>query len=186
MFPLGHAAFAYLSYVGLAAATRRPLPVRWALVPLAVGSQLPDLLDKPLSFYGVLASGRSLGHSVLVAGAFVAGVWALARRLDGAGRGWRRPLERAPAAFAVGYLSHLLGDSVGALAAGRYGDLAFLLWPVLPPVEYPGDAVSPVARLLALYRTPLAHPELELILLAAGVFVALKVRERRSAAPDAR
>ena len=185
MFPLGHAAFAYLSYVGFAAATRRPLPVRWALVPLAVGSQLPDLLDKPLSFYGVLASGRSLGHSVLVAGAFVAGVWVLARRVDG-GRGWRRPFEHAPAAFAVGYLSHLLGDSLGALAAGRYGDLTFLLWPVLPPPAYSADAVSPVVRLLALYRTPLAHPELELILLAGGVFVALEARERRSAAPDAR
>ncbi len=184
MFPLGHAAFAYLSYVGLAAATRRPLPVRWALVPLAVGSQLPDLLDKPLAFHGVLASGRSLGHSALVAGLRVAAVWALARRAGAWSAG--RLLEHAPAAFAVGYLSHLLGDAVEALVAGQYGDPTFLLWPVLPPVLYPGDAVSPVVRLVAVYRTPLSHPDVELILLAAAIFVGLEAREqrRRHGAPD--
>jgi hypothetical protein len=31
-------------------------------IPLAIGSQLPDLIDKPQVYYGVIASGR-LGRS---------------------------------------------------------------------------------------------------------------------------
>lgn len=92
MFPLGHAAVAYLGSVAVAAATRRPLPVHRALAPLAVGSQFPDLLDKPLAYYGVLVSGRSLGHSIFTAALVLVGVRWLSTRVAAPadGRlGWR-------------------------------------------------------------------------------------------------
>jgi len=189
VLPLGHAALAYLSYVGVAGLTRRPLPVRWALVPLAVASQLPDLLDKPLSYYDVIVSGRSLGHSLLTAIVLVALVGLAVRRVARAETGLRaRVAERTPLAFVVGYLSHLLGDSVDAVLAGRYGELRFLLWPLLPPIDYPKDDVSPLVRLLEANQRPLTHPQLELVLLAAGVFLALeawdRTRGRQTAADD--
>lgn len=188
MVPLGHAAFAYLWYVGIAAVGRRPLPIRWGLVPLAIGSQLPDLLDKPLSFYGPLVSGRSLGHSLLTAVVLIAVIRVAANRIveSDAGAVSSQRVEMAdltPLAFAVGYLSHLLADSLEALVDGEYGELFFLLWPVLSPIDYPKDEVSPFLRLLEVYQQPLRHPQFELILLAGGLFVALEVRERASRGP---
>lgn len=179
MLPLGHAAFAYLWYVGIVVAVRRPLPVHWRLIPLAVGSQLPDLIDKPLSFVGILVSGRSLGHSVFTPVILVGLlVWAGSRGPD-SDRNWGViSVRRAPLPFAVGYGFHLLGDSIEPLLAGRYDELRFLLWPVLPAIEYPKDAISPVERLLTVYAEPMAHPQLELVLVGAGVFVLLEARCR--------
>jgi hypothetical protein len=184
VLPLGHAALAYLSYVGIAGLTRRPLPVHWALVPLGVASQLPDLVDKPLSYHGLIISGRSLGHSLVTAIVLVVLVWLAARWVARAETGLRARLaERTPLAFAVGYLSHLLGDSVDAVLAGPNGELRFLLWPLLPPIDYPNDDISPVVRLLEAYQRPLTHPQLELILLAAGVLLALEVWDRTRGRP---
>jgi hypothetical protein len=45
-------------------------------------------------------------------------------------------------AFAVGYGSHLLADSYGALLAGRFEMATFLLWPVLPSPEYPTESFA--------------------------------------------
>ena len=39
-------------------------------------------------------------------------------------------------AFAVGYLSHLFGDALYPALSGDLASLAFLAWPLLPPVEY--------------------------------------------------
>ena len=39
-------------------------------------------------------------------------------------------------AFVVGYGSHLLADSYRAALAGRFDELTFLLWPVLPSPDY--------------------------------------------------
>lgn len=179
MFPLGHAAFAYLTYIGVAAVTRRPLPVHWGLVPLVVGSQLPDLIDKPLSFYGVLVSGRSLGHSLFTAAILILLVWWTVDRAATPGREWTERLHAVtPGAFAIGYMSHLVGDSIDPLLEGADRDLAFLLWPVVPPVDYPKGDLSPIARVAAMYREPTSHPDIELVLLAAVVFVALEARYR--------
>ncbi|WP_265110662.1 metal-dependent hydrolase [Halosolutus halophilus] len=186
MFPLGHLAFAYLWYVAYAVLARRPLPVRWALVPLAIGSQLPDLLDKPLAYGGVLASGRSVGHSLLITALLVGfvsgGAHALRRRTPAHSRTHQLGAV-APAAFGVGYLSHLVGDSLGPLLAGIHADLTFLLWPVLPAPRYPGDSVAPWMRLLELYQQPQTHPELSLIVAALVVFVSLRVWTHLGSAP---
>ena len=178
VFPLGHLAFAYLSYVAAATLTRRPLPASWPLVPLAFGSQLPDLIDKPLAYYGVIVSGRSAAHSLLAAGVFIALVTVVARRM-------RRRTDSdhvlgrigavTPLAFAIGYLSHLVGDSVQPVLAGNYADIGFLLWPLIEAPRYAGDNVAPWIRLLEMYMQPLTHPNIPVIVTAAVMFVALRV-----------
>ncbi|WP_254533371.1 metal-dependent hydrolase [Natrinema gelatinilyticum] len=181
VFPLGHLAFAYLWYVAYAALTRRPLPARWALVPMAIGSQFPDLIDKPLAYYGVLASGRSVAHSLLITvliaglvtwGAHVLHRWRPAHRWVG------RLCVVTPAAFSIGYLSHLVGDSLGPLRAGAYDSLTYLGWPLLAAPRYAGDSVAPWIRILELYRQSGTHPERPLIVTALLVFISLRVWAR--------
>lgn len=122
MWPWEHALFAYLLY-SLASHLflRRPPdgPTAFAVV---FASQLPDLIDKPLAWqFGVFESGYALGHSVFFAIPLsVLVVW-LARR---AGRG---PVGYG---FAVGYLSHLVGDVIPIYA--QEGELSVdpIVWPL--------------------------------------------------------
>lgn len=181
MLPLGHAAFAYVCYVGVAAATDRDLPARAALLPLALGSQLPDLIDKPLVYYGVLSSGRSAGHSlvgaVVVVGGTVLLTRFLTRRLD-ASTWTHRVLARTPVPLTVGYLSHILGDSWRAMVTLQGDKLTYLLWPLLAPPQYPSDDTAPWVRLAEAYQRPFAHPQAELIALAVLLFVAIRLYHR--------
>ena len=129
MWPWGHLAVGYLLY----SAWRRRRggrpgypEVAW----LAVGTLAPDLVDKPLAWsLGVLPSGRSLGHSLVVASVVLAVLWLVV-----APRVGRRPMF----AGVVGYLSHPLADlPVGRLLGGEPEYLAYLVWPLLalPPYE---------------------------------------------------
>nr|WP_312907624.1 metal-dependent hydrolase [Natronosalvus caseinilyticus] len=177
MFPLGHLAFAYLWYVAYAAVTRRPLPARWPLVPLAIGSQVPDLIDKPSAYFGVLESGRSVAHSLLTAVLCVGFItWGAHMLRQRSAHHWIQRLSAVtPAAFAIGYLSHLVGDSIGPLRSGTYAELTFLLWPALPAPRYTADSVAPWVRLLEVYQQPQTHPELPLIVTALVVFIGIRV-----------
>ncbi|MFC4549728.1 MULTISPECIES: metal-dependent hydrolase [Halorussus] len=131
MWPWGHLAFGYLLYsVLVRVRTRRP-PGDAATVALAVGTQFPDLVDKPLAWsLDVLPSGRSLAHSAFTAAFVVFVVWAVLRR---------RNAETAAAAFGVGYVSHLVGDALDPVLAGDYYHLGFLGWPLVPAIEYPTE-----------------------------------------------
>ncbi|ELY76275.1 hypothetical protein C488_08377 [Natrinema pellirubrum DSM 15624] len=145
---------------------------------MAIGSQFPDLLDKPLAYYGVLASGRSVAHSLLVATLVASlvtwGAHVLHRRRPA--HHWvERLAPVTPAAFSIGYLSHLVGDSLEPLLAGASTDVTYLGWPLLAAPRYAGDSVAPWVRLLALYRQPWTHPEAPLIVMALLVFVSLRV-----------
>ena len=190
MFPLGHLAFAYLCYITVAAVTRRALPARWPLLPLAVGSQLPDLIDKPLAYYGVLVSGRSAAHSVLAAGLWIVGVTLVAQvvRRRAAPDSWTAQFSAVtPATFAIGYLSHLVGDSIRPVLAGEYTEVGFLLWPLIAAPRYTGDNVAPWIRLLNMYMQPLTHPNLPLIVIAGAVFISVRVwlaRDKRTGKPS--
>ena len=123
--PLGHAALAYLLYSGLVLSRTRRRPRYLACVPLAVGSQFPDLVDKPLAYVGVLSYGRSLAHSVfafvLVSGVVWWGATTLRTRWPDTA--WQGRLRRmTPAAFASGYLIDFLPalkreDSSGGMLA---------------------------------------------------------------------
>ncbi|WP_129112749.1 metal-dependent hydrolase [Halegenticoccus tardaugens] len=160
MLPWGHVAFGYLLYsLGI---RRRTGVGPDGLAALAVGTQFPDLIDKPLSWtFGVLPSGRSFGHSVFVACAVVALALWLGRRYD------RRA---AGAAFAGGHVTHLVADSLYPLADGRIGDVTYLLWPVVPADEVE-HGLSFVEFFLALEATPTLLFELALFAVAAGVWL---------------
>lgn len=128
MWPLGHLVSGYLVYSLGRRVARRPPPSTLAVLILAFGTQFPDLVDKPLAWsFGVLPSGRSLAHSLIVATVVCALVVRVAAR-------YRR--GELGVAFAVGYLAHLPGDAVGALRNENFERLSFLLWPVLPSPDY--------------------------------------------------
>lgn len=160
MWPWGHLAVAYLLASGaVRARLDRPIRGRPALW-LALGSQVPDLVDKPLGWYlGVLPAGRSLAHSLLFVLPLAVLAVALARRYD------RR---ESGVVFGIGLLSHALSDALPALwepdATAR-----FLLWPVLSVPSYEG-----APSILALFRASLADPfflvELTLVALAVVVW----------------
>lgn len=131
MWPWGHLAFAYLLHSAFVHLRYRRRPAWPGVALVALGSQVPDLIDKPLAWtLNVLPSGRSLGHSVLVGTVIVVVAVALLRRYDL--RGWP---------FALGYYSHLAGDSIRPVLDGRFQDLAFLLWPFFE-LETTGEGAS--------------------------------------------
>lgn len=179
MLPLGHLTLAYLWYVAYAAVGTHRLPARAALVPLAIGSQFPDLIDKPLAYLEVIRYGRSLAHSLFTFAICSLAVWWLARRLRGRWADETLP-ERlrilTPAAFAVGYLSHLLGDTYRFFLSGDLWAARFLLYPLFPVPVSPADDIAPWIRLFRIYQDMGTHPQLGLIVIAIAVFVGVRVR----------
>jgi hypothetical protein len=173
MWPWGHLGLGYLLALPLLA--RRDLDGdSVALVALAVGTQLPDLVDKPLAWtFGVLPYGRAAAHSLLVLA-----VAAVALRQLSA---WRR----AGVPLLVGWTTHLVGDVVYPLADGAVGQVTFLGWPLLALPEPAGDfgVLTYFRRLSLTGETAL---EVGLLVLAALVFAARRWPTGHSAdrAPD--
>lgn len=126
MWPWDHLAFGYVLY--LIVSSRRPWskPDDLTFITLAIGSQLPDIIDKPLAWsVGVLPSGLSLGHSLLFLVSLTVITAALSNR-------YGRP-ELAGSVI-VGVSSHLIGDVLFALLTGAPRPYHFLFWPVIPTV----------------------------------------------------
>lgn len=123
MLPWGHAAVGYLCYRLYTFLSYRRPPTGVAVVALAIGTQFPDLIDKPLAWeVSVLPSGRSFGHSLLVL-AIVVGLlyW------------WRRDsAERTRTAlfgFGFGWTTHVFADAYPILF-GRQTCVNYLVWPL--------------------------------------------------------
>jgi len=133
MWPWGHLALGYIAYATYTRYRHDEYPAGLPAVALAIATQTPDLLDKPLAYtWPVLPAGRSLGHSLFLALPACLGVLLLARRA--------RPVTaRVGVAAVVGYLTHLLGDSVYPLLATDPRALSFLAWPLL---SLPEDEVT--------------------------------------------
>ncbi|MFC7135299.1 MULTISPECIES: metal-dependent hydrolase [Salinibaculum] len=128
MWPWGHLAFGYLCYFVYSRSREDARMTRASIATLILGTQLPDLVDKPLAWtVQLLPNGRSLAHSVFVTALVIVGVTVLARR-------YRVP-DLGPA-FGIGYGTHLVGDALYPLIQGDFEALGFLLWPVVPPLEY--------------------------------------------------
>lgn len=127
MWPWEHLAFAYVLYSLLANVGFDRSPSARETIAVAAGSQLPDLVDKPLAWtLTITDGGYSIAHSAFVALVVCLGVCALAAR-----RG-RRALAGA-VAFSVAYLSHLVADLIYPLVTGQGTDLRIVLWPVASP-----------------------------------------------------
>lgn len=146
MFPPGHLALAYL-LASLLARLRGEQPVKAGVAAAAaIGSGVPDLVDKPLAWLLGLRAGRTLGHSLLFVVVLTLVAVAVARRVG-------RP--RAGASFVLGLGSHLLADAAPALFRGdRTG--SFLLWPFDTTTPYD----EPYPGLDTLLTTVASEPSL--------------------------
>jgi len=125
------------------------LPVLW----LVVGTALPDIVDKPLAAIGVTTLFHSVGHSALL----LAVVVPIA--LSG----------RAGLSAAVGWALHLSLDAAHVVINGRPGDAAFLLWPIIVPVN---PLALPPGSFFSYYLwSPSFFVEVAFWLLISGVVV---------------
>lgn len=168
MLPWGHLAVGYLLYSPLVHAWQRRRPEGVAVVVLAVATQLPDLIDKPLSWqFGLFPQGYSVAHSVFVAVPVGLTVLAVAAR---------RGRPTVGVAFTVGYWSHLAADVfIAALFRNPYA-LDRVLWPLvtLPSYEHSTPPVQRVlGYILAYAEAVLASGDLTLLFVYFGpVFAA--------------
>ena len=159
MWPWGHLAVGYLLYRGI---VRDRVPDAKSVFALALGTQLPDLIDKPLAWtVTLLPNGRSLGHSLLVAVPVLIGVALLA---DGRRR-------RAAFALGVGYLSHLGGDALYPALGRQWDHVGFLGWPAVPPIGYADESAGILAHLLNFELTITSGFELLLVSAAAVLWL---------------
>ncbi|MFC7127934.1 metal-dependent hydrolase [Haloferax chudinovii] len=122
MFPWEHAAVGYILVSLWARVTGRRLD-GWAALAVLFGTQFPDLVDKPLAWsFGILPSGISAAHSILVSIPFSIAVVAAARRYGATTVG---------VAFSLGYLSHIPADLLyNGFFFGNYGVIRAFLWPL--------------------------------------------------------
>lgn len=164
MWPWEHLAFGYLLYSVYCHAAWRDGPGERDAAAVAAATLLPDLVDKPLGWWlGVLPGGRTFAHSLLVAVPAIVLVALV---------GWFLHAHRSAIGFAVGYLSHLLGDVVYPLVVKGELRMGFLLWPLTA-----SDAGAPEApfghlvELLADFTAFLATPMGALYLLVEGLLV---------------
>jgi membrane-bound metal-dependent hydrolase YbcI (DUF457 family) len=119
VFPHEHLLVALLPVAVYVAVRDRRLPARAVVFATAVGSQFPDLVDKPLAHqFGVLPSGRVFVHSLPFAFPIASVVLAY---------GYRTERPRVAGAFAAAYLLHVIGDTYRRLLTGEIPP--DLLWP---------------------------------------------------------
>lgn len=160
MWPWGHLAVGYLLYTLLSRTHCDRSPTGSATLAVIIGTQFPDLVDKPLAWsFDILAVGRSLAHSLVIASAVIALVRIGAARRD-------RPLLAL--AFGVGYLSHLATDAIQPLIQGEYTALAYLGWPLThPPID--GEELGFIGHFMTMTVTPLFI--LQFVLVGVAVVV---------------
>lgn len=164
MLPVGHAAVGILTYAGV------QLPREWtefgaiSVVAALLGSQFPDAVDKPLAYYQLLPSGRSLGHSVV----FLLVVGLVLYQLTPENH------RNNALAFWVAAVSHPLADARHALLTLGRSDLpGYLLWPMTPVPTY-GNPAAPWVRIVRIY----SDPEFSIVTLALVTCVCAVVVSR--------
>ena len=131
MWPWEHLAVGYLGYSVFARLSGHPVTDR-SVTAVMIGTQFPDLIDKPLWWAGLLPTGRCLTHSLLIVVPLSLLILQFGSRYD------RRQLSTA---FVLGYILHLPGDALPLLLEGYAHEVGFLLWPVTTVTPGAGDAV---------------------------------------------
>ena len=107
----------------------RQLPTPKLVGLIFVGSQFPDLVDKPLAHVlHLLPSGRVFMHSL----PFALPIAAIA-----IGYGWWTDRPRLGTGFAFAYLSHLVADNYRTLRPPEPHISPDLLWPFRQPITRP-------------------------------------------------
>ncbi len=132
MFPIEHAVVGLVPVLAYALIRDRRLPSLRLLGIGLVGSQFPDLIDKPLAHqFHLLPSGRVFVHSLPVAIPAICLVGWYA---------WRTDRLQVGGVFAFTYLSHVVADNHRALWLPEPTLSDELLWPLRPVAPQP---VSP-------------------------------------------
>lgn len=155
MLPPVHVAVGYLCYAALVRLRGGGAPGGRTTLVAVLAAVLPDLIDKPLNWLGVVPVGRTIGHSLLFVLPAVAFAWLWARRTG------ERELG---VAFATGSISHVTADVPWHLLSREYHELGFLLWPITPMPPYTGTTT--LASLGGIEVTTLW---IEAVILVAGV-----------------
>lgn len=135
MFPLGHLGISMGIALALAYKIGKKLDSRSFFLGTAVGSLLPDFIDKPIGFYlGYPGGGRLVAHTILFALILSLAVFLFLRysRFDDI-----RKKERVSALLCFG----LLGSWVHLLLDRMWWDLDILLWPAYG-VQFPKGEFS--------------------------------------------
>ncbi|WP_408958830.1 metal-dependent hydrolase [Natrinema sp. 74] len=144
MWPWEHLAFAYVLYSLTANVILRRSPSAHETIIVAIASQLPDLIDKPLAWsLGITETGYSIGHSIIVAPVICLVAYAVADRWDA---------RSLAGAFSIAYLSHPAADVLSRILRGEVIDFRMLLWPIAsPPAGADGGFTDHVVRYLLGY-----------------------------------
>ncbi|WP_256469920.1 metal-dependent hydrolase [Natronosalvus vescus] len=125
MWPWEHLAVAYLCYSLYAHLVSGRSPTGRETAAVVLGSQVPDLVDKPLAWtFGITETGYAIGHSIFVAPFVCLGISLLAVRMND------RPIAIA---FSIAYLSHLLTDVLYPWLRGGSIEPRVVLWPLASP-----------------------------------------------------
>lgn len=161
MWPWEHAVVGYLAFTILSLGVRRRPPSTPEAVVVAIGTQLPDLVDKPLGWtLGVLPGGRTLGHSLVTFVVLGAVVGVVTRRLG------RQSLALP---LLVGYLVGILTDLPMAVLHGDVSRATFLVWPLRPSPHYP------LEQSFLAHLGQLEHADVATATLCGGPVIALQV-----------
>jgi hypothetical protein len=172
MWPWGHLGLGYLLALPYLLATDSHGDR--AVAALAVGTQFPDAVDKPLAWtVSVLPYGRTLAHSL-----FAVAAVAVALR-------WLSVAVTLRRAFLVGWLTHLAGDAFYPVLAGDFGAAAFVAWPLLP-LPAPEVGQSFLAHLRNLSLTGETTLELGLFAVATAAFLVVRGRSSEAGAAVSR
>ncbi|MUW13791.1 metal-dependent hydrolase [Halorubrum sp. CBA1125] len=129
MLPIEHFIVALLPVVGYVLVRDRRLPTLQLVAIVFVGSQFPDLIDKPLAHqFQLLPNGRVFMHSLPIAVPFLCLVGLYGRKTE-------RP--RPAGAFAFAHLSHIVADNRRALLSSDPTVPSDMLWPLRPVIQRP-------------------------------------------------
>lgn len=132
MLPWAHLAVGYIAYSIWARVWYGRAPAGAPTLALALGTQLPDLVDKPANWWFDVLDGRGFGHSVFTVVPLCLIVLVATRR---------RNRGELGVAFTIGMGLHLLGDAWKAILEGTVRwEAPYLLWPLLPAPVYEKDS----------------------------------------------
>jgi hypothetical protein len=180
MWPWEHLAVGYLAFSVWCRIAVHSGPDTTDVFAVALGTQFPDLVDKPLAWgFDVLASGTSLAHSLLVAVPVAVAAVLTARHYD---------RNSVGVAFALGYLLHLPADAVyGGLVGGSF-NVNFLLWPLVPlhpapPTPFFARATELFVEFVALLHTPVGYRYLVIESALVGTALAAWLLDGRPGLP---
>lgn len=161
MWPWGHLVIGYVIY-SLLGRVRSIRLDGYAVFLVVLGTQFPDLVDKPLAWtLQLLPSGRSLAHSLVFAVPVVIVVSVYY---------YRRGSLSLATGFTVGYISHLITDGIYYISNGEFQYYAYLLWPFVPQPSYPTSG-SFIAHMLQIEPDPYFLLQLVIVACTAALWV---------------